>query len=432
MNDRPTVFAERLDDGRAEKIALRLRQRRLAFASDALARALRGECKRDAAFDAWVRGMAALLGDDPVAGRSLLEHWSVESLLSRVSSEERSRCFAGDLACGLLHVRLRSGAPILRGSFDVTVDEAGCVPCYPADGRYLLDGASGSRRSTLQATAAREFIPFERSRAWSMPIVPDDSSSPAPFSPRENASATTPQGPPRLADSLDEARTILDALWPETVAWIALLVPAVVELAAVPGCSLSGSTVPGQPVYLSAVHDPFELAENLVHEQQHLRLGLHAVHDYATRWADGGELFISPYRPDPRPLRGIHLGLHAFLAVNELRLRAARAAHCGRAGKALRDAARTHRLNQFAYETLTRFERFTAEGRAYWDEVGAAVAAQGEALREAGDASAQSAADDWLSQHLERVRAVAPDLPNDDPVLISPSSSWRSHAVHAN
>jgi HEXXH motif-containing protein len=374
----PTVAIEPLGAQSGAEISRALAARRLARAGDVLAHALRGEGERDGPLEAWAGGIAALLRDDQDRGRALLEHWSVEFLLARAASGT-SRAH-GDLACGLLGVALRDGAPALRATVAVRVDRDGAVPCHPAGARVVV--APGAPAGPFELDAGRANgarLPFARPRGWNVPVVPDDPAASLVAEAFGSAPPADRDAVPALADELDAAAEILAMLWPDTIAWLELLVPAFIEVAPVArGQTLSGSFGPGRPVYLSASGDPFALAENLVHELQHLRLGLHAMEAYATRWNDEGAAFASPYRPDPRPLRGLHLGLHAFLAVNELRLRAA--ARGTDAPRRLRDAARSHDLNLDAHRTLARHERFSPAGERYWDEVGAVLAAQGGAL----------------------------------------------------
>lgn len=392
MTPGPTVTIEPLGAESAAAIERALVERRLARARDAVARVLRGE--GDAALRAWAAGIAGVMRDEPDRVRALLEHWSVEFLLTRADGGiDRAH---GDVACGLLGITLADGTPALRSTIAVRVDRDGAVPCLPADARVVVAPGAPAGPFVLDAGgAAGARIPFARPRRWNAPVVVDDPASSLVFEAYGAAPPAEPQPSQPLAAELDEAGAILAALWPETIPWIELLVPAFIEVAPVArGQTLSGSFGPGRPVYLSAAGDPFALAENLVHELQHLRLGLHDMEAFLARWNDAEAGFASPYRPDPRPLRGIHLGLHAFLAVNELRLRSA--ARGVDAERRVRDAVHSHELNLDAFRTLARHERFTPAGERYWDEVDSVLAAQGDALRAA---SASHAGDAPLLAH---------------------------------
>ena len=67
-------------------------------------------------------------------------------------------------------------------------------------------------------------------------------------------------------------------------------------------------------VYLSLHPSALTLAEALIHEFSHNKL--HALLEQGplleNAWAP---LFTSPVRPDPRPLHGVLLAVHAFLPV---------------------------------------------------------------------------------------------------------------------
>jgi HEXXH motif-containing protein len=73
-------------------------------------------------------------------------------------------------------------------------------------------------------------------------------------------------------------------------------------------------------VYMTLHPDPLTMTEALIHEFQHNKLNaaldldpfLHNAFD---------ELVSSPVRPDPRPLHGVLLAVHAFLPIAELLLR---------------------------------------------------------------------------------------------------------------
>lgn len=69
-------------------------------------------------------------------------------------------------------------------------------------------------------------------------------------------------------------------------------------------------------VYLSYHPSSLTMTEALIHEVQHSKLNLLAWSD---RLIDNsGELYKSPVRPDPRPLWGVLLAVHAFLPVARL------------------------------------------------------------------------------------------------------------------
>ncbi len=78
------------------------------------------------------------------------------------------------------------------------------------------------------------------------------------------------------------------------------------------------STLPGAMV-LSVVANPLEMADRIVHELHHDRLfcieDLHPLLEQEGEDPGNGERYYSPWREDPRPLRGILHGLYVYLAV---------------------------------------------------------------------------------------------------------------------
>lgn len=125
-----------------------------------------------------------------------------------------------------------------------------------------------------------------------------------------------------MPDSLQRASDLLEQVWPPVNQWVRCVVPAFVDVGAPPtGLRLSASVGAAQPVFLGRVVDGWAHAEDVVHELQHCRLTLIPPDEAFESWGDLSERFASPYRDDPRPVRGVLMGLHAFVAVNRLRLR---------------------------------------------------------------------------------------------------------------
>ncbi|MEQ8456912.1 MAG: HEXXH motif-containing putative peptide modification protein [Sandaracinaceae bacterium] len=118
----------------------------------------------------------------------------------------------------------------------------------------------------------------------------------------------------------------------EAASWIALALPSlaaelqhslqrVIPVGHRPREHLSASYLeaPGT-VYMTLHPRPLTLAEALIHETQHGKLN-------ALRWLDplllneASEAVSSPVRPDPRPLLGVLLAVHAFVPVAALHQR---------------------------------------------------------------------------------------------------------------
>lgn len=166
-----------------------------------------------------------------------------------------------------------------------------------------------------------------------------------------------------LKDSLTQARTTLAEVWPEAMEWADALIPAFVDLGVPPNrMRLSTSYEPGAPIFMGRVDDPFFHAEDLVHEIQHHRLFLFADVRNFKSWRDERQNYISPYRPDPRPLRGLIVGLHAFLAVNELRRRMIE--HQQGLHAMRMKMAELHYENLFTFRTILEHEEFGEVGEA--------------------------------------------------------------------
>jgi HEXXH motif-containing protein len=73
-------------------------------------------------------------------------------------------------------------------------------------------------------------------------------------------------------------------------------------------------------IYLTLHPDPMTMTEAVIHEFQHNKLNAALDLDPFLENAFS-ELVTSPVRPDPRPLHGVMLAVHAFLPVAELYLR---------------------------------------------------------------------------------------------------------------
>lgn len=118
-------------------------------------------------------------------------------------------------------------------------------------------------------------------------------------------------------DVLNQARALIAEMLPELAAEHARVLAMVIPVGCHGQKSLSASyrEVIGQ-VYLSYLPDPLAIAEALIHETQHNKLNLLSLHDPLLR-DHGQALYHSPVRPDPRPLWGLLLAVHAFLPVAE-------------------------------------------------------------------------------------------------------------------
>lgn len=223
------------------------------------------------------------------------------------------------------------------------------------------------------------------------------------------ADAGDPSGVPPFAVSVAAAFATIERLWPELSSWVVALTPAVASLGvpATPDLTRSQSYGPGCPIFLSQVRDPFRHAEDLLHEVQHHRFQLWALDHPLPGLLDEGRRFVSPYRADIRPLSGLHLGLHAFVTVNELRLRAMAA---GDAGVVRRRALlRMHYSNLFAFATITEHEVCGDEGRRYLAAVAERLADHDRRIGPLVRPEERRDLDAAFDDHCARLVAASPD-----------------------
>jgi HEXXH motif-containing protein len=131
-----------------------------------------------------------------------------------------------------------------------------------------------------------------------------------------------------------------------------------------------------QGALIASLRDPVQVADALCHEGSHTRLGL-LLHLDALLEDDGAAIHPSPWRQDPRPLKGLLNGVHAFVNVCEFYRRLASAEPTlAAAAEGVRELQRGRVLQ--AWDYLTSRARPTALGAFVMDDLAAAVE---EALR---------------------------------------------------
>ncbi|MGH3171223.1 MAG: aKG-HExxH-type peptide beta-hydroxylase, partial [Trebonia sp.] len=118
----------------------------------------------------------------------------------------------------------------------------------------------------------------------------------------------------------EEFRAMLRAAWPQlppaSAAEAAAIIRVIVPYQASESghVSISSSQVSGT-VAMSRQPGPYDCAETIVHETQHLKL--YALLDLvALTQPDDGQRYYAPWRPDPRPASGLLQGAYAFLGVS--------------------------------------------------------------------------------------------------------------------
>lgn len=142
--------------------------------------------------------------------------------------------------------------------------------------------------------------------------------------------------------ALDEARGVIRAALPALAAEHAQVLANVVPVGFEPEKSLSASYREAIGVVYLTLHPKVGvLAEALIHEVQHNKLNLLLWSEPLVH--DDGVLVTSPVRPDPRPILGVLLAVHAFLPVAEMHLELLAKGHPAGDPERLRQVMRANR-----------------------------------------------------------------------------------------
>jgi len=167
--------------------------------------------------------------------------------------------------------------------------------------------------------------------------------------------------------SLREALALIDAHLPVLRDELDLVVQQVVPVGYDERTHLSASYAEAVgTIYMTLHPNPWTMAEALIHEHQHNKLNALLDLD-PVLLNDRSERYASPVRPDPRPLLGVLLAVHAFLPVEALY----------RAAIDAGQTARTRRLEQVVQknregaQVLAAHARPTDVGRGLLDEIAA-------------------------------------------------------------
>jgi len=140
-------------------------------------------------------------------------------------------------------------------------------------------------------------------------------------------------------------------------------------------------------MYLTLHPNPMTMAEAVVHEFQHNKLNAAIAIDplLTNAWSP---LYASPVRPDPRPLHGVILAVHAFQPVALLYLAMWRAAHPWSRQPAWRERfARVIALVRQGAATVLANAHATPAGAAFFDQMRAIDRELESAAAELGGAS---------------------------------------------
>lgn len=166
--------------------------------------------------------------------------------------------------------------------------------------------------------------------------------------------------------SLREALQIVGAHLPDLRSEMDLYVQQVVPVGFYADKHLSASYREAiGTLYLSLHPNALTMVEALVHEFQHNKLNALLESDGILE--NGQEpLYRSPVRPDPRPLHGVLLAVHAFVPVALLYQRMLAAGDARAADRRLREVVR---INREGTDVLRAHARPTPVGRALLDEL---------------------------------------------------------------
>lgn len=174
----------------------------------------------------------------------------------------------------------------------------------------------------------------------------------------------------RWVGALSDALGLVDAALPELAAEIRLVMQTLVPVGYEPEKHLSASYAEAiGTAYLTLHPDAMTMTEALIHEFSHNKLN--------ALWALDGvlenafsPLYRSPVRPDPRPLHGILLAVHAFVPVARLYERMLESDHAlSRRPDFERRLRQIAQGNHEGFVTLNEHARPTPVGRALLDEL---------------------------------------------------------------
>lgn len=445
-----------------DKVMLRqvIRAQRAQFLSEALEKIQAPDLsqklgERALTVNRFAGEMLFLSQQDPDLFWRILDHWATQFLLSSLIpdfSQSKTQAddnhFASNLSAILLFERLRSDTPLDgTATYTTRTDEHGRVhslfhglslkfqderflrtvvefSCSPGDISVSLPGKDKPEFTLplpLQENSFVKFLPLAASDAVDFPVIDE----PIIFgkytkrvmeNPDTPADAKAEQNLITLDSSLTQAQEVIKRLWPEALEWAHTLVPAFVDLGTPQvNFRLSLSYEPGSPIFMSKVNNYLFHAEDIVHEIQHHRLHLFATPEHFKSWMNLSQVYISPYRTDPRHLRGLLLGVHAFLTVNELRKRRLLDGEHG--STSLRMAmAETHYENLYAFRTIMEHENFDDLGRELFKQMAHTIAEHHALVKPFLTPEREGAIEKTICEHMVGVQEQAAEIKNADPL----------------
>lgn len=111
---------------------------------------------------------------------------------------------------------------------------------------------------------------------------------------------------------LEEGLDLLHRVWPEAWATAHRFLHATLLQPCHETHTTSISFVRLQGAFIASIHNPMQVGDAVCHEGSHTRLALFFKLDPLIK-DDGRAVHPSPWRSDPRPLKGVLNGVHAFL-----------------------------------------------------------------------------------------------------------------------
>lgn len=302
------------------------------------------------------------------------------------------RSLAASLCLDAAEVGLLGGAVELRHEGELLSERSGWLCRLPPGSRLVLDAhrielrtAAGSGAAELPAspeqlehalrgvgaTAHRAHLPFWGETALLLhdtnPLA-EQEAHPAKSGNRVDLGGHSPGS---WRDALRGAFEVIEAQLPGIAEEMRLLLGHVGPVGYFEQEHLSASYLEAMGVvYLSLHPHRMTLVEALVHEFQHNKLNLLLGLDATLENADW-PLYASPVRPDPRPLRGVLLAVHAFQPIVHLyeRLCEEPASGEGEAAWRRRRLGEVARLCREGCEVLLTHGRATAAGQPLMDEL---------------------------------------------------------------
>jgi hypothetical protein len=273
----------------------------------------------------------------------------------------------------------------------------------------------------VQDNSFFKFVPLASSESKEFPIIEEKAVWGIPPTRHEGLYKNTGNGesgwtPLALKDSLTLAQEAIKDLWPEALEWVETLIPAFVDMGVPPSklTRFSSSYDPGSPIFMSRVDDPLAHAEDVIHEVQHHRLLLFAGTPHFKSWTDAEQVYVSPFRQDPRPLRGLIIGLHAFLTVNELKRRLIEREQASEA--LVREIFDVHYKNLFAFRTILEHEKFGDFGREVFKQMGHTIAKHHSMVKSFARPELEDSAETRLSVHIGNLQKETSALKNAAPL----------------